>query len=123
MQILLLLVLTVALYFGAAFSGQLITARQIDRQLATISTDIDRLQADNNRLKAQVAEASSDAYVEREARDRLGLIRQGDTPVVISNVPTPAPLPAKPAPSPKAHWQNWRDAFFPPATLESRRLS
>jgi cell division protein FtsL len=123
MQILLLLVLTVALYFGAAFSGQLITARQIDRQLGSISADIDRLQADNDRLKAQVAEASSDAYIERQARDRLGLVRQGDTPVVVSNVPTPTPLPPKPAPSPKAHWQNWHDAFFPPSPLESRRPS
>ncbi|HLG73704.1 MAG TPA: septum formation initiator family protein, partial [Chloroflexota bacterium] len=93
MQILLLLVLTVALYFGVAFSGQLMTAQQIDRQVAAISAQIDQLQADNTRLKAQVAEASSDAYIEREARDRLGLVRQGDVPVVISNVPTPTPPP------------------------------
>jgi len=123
MQILLLLVLTVALYFGVAFSGQLMTAQQIDRQVAAISAQIDQLQADNTRLKAQVAEASSDAYIEREARDRLGLVRQGDVPVVISNVPTPTPPPPKPAPSPKPHWQNWHDAFFPPSALQSRRLS
>lgn len=122
MQILLLLVLTVALYFGVAFSGQLITSQQIDRQVASISADIDRLQTENARLKAAVAESSGDAFVEREARERLGLIRSGDVPVVITNVPTPAPAPPKPAPIPKAHWQNWRDTFFPPSSLAARRL-
>jgi cell division protein FtsB len=123
MQILLLLVLTVALYFGVAFCGQLITTRSIDRQVAAIAADIDHLQADNAGLKAAVAEAGSDAYIEREARERLGLVRAGDVPVVITNAPTPTPPPPKPAPTPKAHWQSWRDLLFPPPALQSRRLS
>ncbi|HLQ33183.1 MAG TPA: septum formation initiator family protein [Chloroflexota bacterium] len=108
MQILLLLVLTVALYFAAAFSGELITSQRIDREVASISADIDRLRAENTRLKAAVAEASSDAFVEREARERLGLVRPGDVPVVVTNAPTPAPPPPKLAPRPKAHWEKWQ---------------
>jgi len=122
MQILLLLVLTVALYFAAAFSGELIASERIDRQVATISADIERLRADNKRLKASVAEASSDAFVEREARERLGLVRPGDVPVVITNVPTPAPAPPAPAPKPKADWENWRQLLLAPSRLEARKL-
>ncbi|HLY66414.1 MAG TPA: septum formation initiator family protein [Chloroflexota bacterium] len=103
----LLLVLTVALYFAAAFSAELIASQRIDVQIRTINADIDRLQADNTRLKAEVADAHTDAFVEREARDRLGLVRTGDVPVVVVNAPTPAPLPAAPPPAARAHWQNW----------------
>src|SRR5579884_1880627 len=107
LQVLLLLVLTVALYFAAAFSGELIASERIGRQIASISDDIDRLKAENVRLKAAVAEARSDAFVEQEARDRLGLVRPGDVPVVVVNAPAPAPPPPPPAPAPKTHLQSW----------------
>lgn len=109
MQILLLLVLTVALYFAAAFSGELIASQRIGREAAGLTADIAKLRADNSRLKAAVAEASSDAYVERQAREQLGLVRAGDVPVVIANAPTPAPPAPTPAPPPEMHWQKWRD--------------
>jgi cell division protein DivIC len=114
MQILLLLVLTVALYFAAAFSGELIASHRIDKQVASLTSEIDGLKARNAQLKAAVAEASSDAYVERQAREELGLVRPGDTPVVVVNAPTPAPPPPAPAPPPKPHWEQWRDLLLGP---------
>jgi cell division protein DivIC len=119
MQILLLLVLTVALYFAAAFAGELIASQRIATQVRSISLDIDRLKGDNARLKAQVAEAQTDAYLEREARDRLGLVRPGDVPVVVVNAPTPAPPAPSPASAPRSHWQEWRDLLVPGATRQS----
>jgi cell division protein DivIC len=117
MQILLLLVLTVAVYFAVAFSGELIASRRISQQAASITADITRLKADNTRLKTAVAEASSDAFVEREARERLGLVRSGDVPVMIGNLPPPTPPPPKPTPTPKTHWQKWRDLLAPNPAL------
>ncbi|HVA24039.1 MAG TPA: septum formation initiator family protein [Chloroflexota bacterium] len=113
MQILLLLVLTVALYFAAAFAGELIASHRINQQVASLTSEIDRLRADNTHLKAAVAEASSDAFVERQARDELGLVRPGDTPVVVANAPVPAPPPPAPSPTPTAHWEKWRDLLAP----------
>src|SRR5581483_1854004 len=107
MQILLLLVLTVALYFAAAFAGELIASQRIDREVNSLTQDIGRLRADNQRLTADVAQARSDAFVEQEARDRLGLVRPGDVPVVVVNAPAPAPPPPPPAPAPKTHLQSW----------------
>ena len=119
MQILLLLVLTVSLYFAAAFAGELIASQRIDGQLHSLNVEIGKLKADNNRLKGQVAEAKTDAYVEREARDLLGLVRAGDVPVVVVNAPTPAPPPAPPPPASQAHWEQWRDLLIPGATRQS----
>ena len=113
MQILLLLVLTVALYFAAAFAGELIASHRIDQQLAALTSDIDRLRADNTRLKGAVAQASGDAFVERQAREELGLVRPGDIPVVVVNAPAPVPPAPAPTPMPEAHWQKWRDLLAP----------
>jgi cell division protein FtsB len=107
MQILLLLVLTVALYFTAAFGAQLIANQRIDQQVASISAEIGRLRADNQRLTARVADGRSDAYVEREARDRLGLVRAGDVGVVVVNAPAPAAPPPPPPAAPRPHWAQW----------------
>lgn len=119
MQILLLLVLTVALYFAAAFAGELIASQRISSQVQSISLDIARLKTDNERLKSQVAEAKTDAFVEQEARDRLGLVRPGDIPVVVVNAPTPTPPQPPAAPPAKAHWQLWRDILIPGAMRQS----
>jgi cell division protein FtsB len=115
MQILLLLVLTVALYFATAFTGELIASHRVDQQLASLNADIDRLTDQNKHLKNAVAEASSDAYVERQAREELGLVRAGDIPVVVSNAPPPAPAPTPAAPAARAHWEKWRDLLAAPA--------
>jgi cell division protein FtsB len=107
MQILLLLVLTVALYFAAALAGELIASQRIDQQAAALNQEIGALKVENQQLSAQVTEAKSDAFVERQARDVLGLVRPGDYPVVVVNAPAPAP-PPPPPPAPKlAHWQQW----------------
>ena len=107
MQILLLLVLTVALYFAAAFTGELLSSQRIDQQVSSLSADIVRLQADNKRLSSAVAGAKTDAFVEREARDRLGLVRPGDVPVVVVNAPAPPPPPPPAPAAPLPHWQRW----------------
>ena len=107
MQILLLLVLTVALYFAAALAGELIASQRIDQQVASLNHEIASLQTQNQQLARQVVDAKSDAFVERQARDMLGLVKPGDYPVVVVNAPGPPP-PAPPPPAPKlAHWQQW----------------
>lgn len=111
MQILLLLVLTVALYFVVAFAGELLTNQRIDRQTASLSADIGRLRTENQQLRTQVAAAHTNGFVEQEARDRLGLIQPGDTPVVVVNAPAPSPPPPPPTPTPAPHWQHWAETL------------
>ncbi len=112
MQILLLLVLTVALYFGAAFTGELLESQRIAGQVATLNLNIGQLKAQNARLSAAVAEAKTDTFVEQQARDKLGMVKPGDNPVIITNAPSapPPPAPAVPA-APPTHWQQWASLF------------
>ncbi|MHB8619457.1 MAG: septum formation initiator family protein [Chloroflexota bacterium] len=108
MQILLLLVLTVSLYFAAAFTNEMLDAQQIDHQVTALDANITLLRARNQELQAKVRDAQTAAFAEREARDKLGLIKPGDVPVIVVNVPTPQPAPTPaPAPSPP-HWEQWK---------------
>lgn len=112
MQILLLLVLTVALYFGVAFTGELLESQRIAGQMATLNLNIGQLKAENARLSAAVAEAKTDTFVEQQARDKLGMVKPGDNPIIVTNAP-PAPPPPAPAaaPPPPSHWQRWASLF------------
>ena len=112
MQILLLLVLTVALYFGAAFTGELIESQRIAAQVTALNLNIGQLKTQNARLSAMVAEAKTDTFVEQQARDKLGMIKPGDNPVIVTNLPSAAPSAAPPAPTPTpTHWQQWAYLF------------
>ncbi|MDE3077152.1 MAG: septum formation initiator family protein [Chloroflexota bacterium] len=117
MQVLLLLVLTVAIYFVTAFASELLEGRRIARQIATLNEDINRLSAQNKQLHAAVAQAKTDALVERQARDKLGLMRAGDIPVIVVNAPAEPGSPPPP-PSPQLdHWQKWAALFQPGSKL------
>lgn len=112
MQILLLLVLTVALYFGAAFAGELIESQRIATQVTSLNLTIGQLKARNVQLTAAVAEAKTDTFVEQQARDKLGMVKPGDNPVIITNTPPPPPPPAPAAAPPTpTHWQQWASLF------------
>jgi len=114
LQVLLLLVLTVALYFVAGFSGQIYQTRQIAQQTRDLRAQIKHLQSEHATLTQAVSQAGTPAFVEQQARDQLGMIRPGDVPVVIVNAPKPTPpaSPTAPAPAP-THWQQWAALLQP----------
>ncbi len=69
------------------------------------------LLAENSRLNEQLLEATSPAFIEQEARDKLGLVRPGETVVIMDrtqnvktgNQKTPQDLPS---------WKQWWSLFF-----------
>lgn len=65
----------------------------------------------NATLRDQLRNATSAAFIEEEARNKLGLVRQGDTVVFLSN-----PSPNETLPEQKisnlTRWQQWWSLFF-----------
>lgn len=49
---------------------------------------LSRLEAENRQLKTDLEESLTDEFVEREARDKLGLARPGDTVVLVERIQT-----------------------------------
>ncbi|PRR81825.1 cell division protein FtsB [Clostridium luticellarii] len=54
----------------------------IKEQIAERRTDEQRAKVKNQRLQDEVKMSVSDMYIEKLAREKLGLIKQGETPVI-----------------------------------------
>jgi len=67
--------------------------------------ELAEVQAEQEKLKAQLEYVQSDEFVEREAREKLGLGKPGEEVVI---VPSP-PNPKSQAPNSKteANWHKW----------------
>lgn len=61
-----------------SFSGQMVEMYNVQGELNNIKTQMQELQAKNAELRRQVEQLSSDAYIEREAREKLGLVKPGE---------------------------------------------
>lgn len=59
-------------------------ASAIDREIAALSQEVDRLERTNADLEERISYFSSDAYKERVAKERLGFRREGEQVVVIA---------------------------------------
>ncbi len=84
---------------------------------ATLHREINQLDRDHEKLVAVRDYLKSDEYIDDVARRVLGLVRPGETLVVVSSS---APQPAATAPpatnavrTPAAEW--WKDLFVQPA--------
>jgi len=71
---------TVALVGWVVFSGVegLLRSNALEARIAAAQAEIDALQRDADQLAALVAWLESDEYVERTAREDLGLVRPGE---------------------------------------------
>lgn len=56
------------------------------RQIVTQTQErVDLTQSENEQLQKRLAEVSSDAFVEKEAREKLGLGKLGETILILPN--------------------------------------
>jgi cell division protein DivIC len=91
----------IVVYFLVTFAGSYVRAQQADNQVAQLQTQIDSMSSQYDRLRALKQYLQSDDYVEKAAREQLGLVKPGETGIVV--VPTqPSPTPA-----PGAVGDNW----------------
>lgn len=73
--------------------------------------ELSQVQAENKRLKQELGEAETPEFIEREARDKLGLAKPGETVVIIDGQPTASDeAQARTADLPS--WKVWWRLFF-----------
>lgn len=61
-----------------SFGGQMVEMYNVQDEMKNIKVQMQELQAKNVELRKQVEQLSSDAYIEREAREKLGLVKPGE---------------------------------------------
>ena len=50
----------------------------VQREITNIQEQMNQLKANNDTLKKQLEQLNSEAYIEREAREKLGLVKPGE---------------------------------------------
>jgi cell division protein DivIC len=109
-----LLLLVVALIITYNLIGQIFQTLKSGERLKTATDTLITLENRNKQLKEQLKEAKSKEYIEREARDKLGLVREGETMVVIPDEKLNSVLGiSKTESQPRLpNWQGWLNLFF-----------
>lgn len=64
------------------FVSQQIRMYKIQKQINTTNIESQQKKAENQKLQDQVKMAQSDKYSEELAREKLGLVKQGEIPVI-----------------------------------------
>lgn len=75
-------VILIAAYVCYIFVNQQITMRNINQQINDKHAEEQKLKEKNIKLQDEVKMSTSDMYIEKLAREKLGFIKQGETPVI-----------------------------------------
>lgn len=70
---------------GYIFVNQQLTMSRIKTDIKAKQNTVDKLNSENIRLQDEIKLTKTDKYTEKLARERLGLIKQGETPVIDSS--------------------------------------
>lgn len=69
---------------GYIFVNQQNTINTINKSIAEKQESIDSLKKENQKLQDEIKLSKTDSYTEKLAREKLGLIKQGEIPVIES---------------------------------------
>lgn len=72
-----------SLVAGVGFTREVLRSRQIDSEIAGLKAEAERLRAKNFEITSLHASLTSGEYVEREARLKLNLQKEGERVVVV----------------------------------------
>lgn len=62
-----------------------ITTYRIKAQIKVKQDELNTLKEKNQKLQDEIKQSKTDSYIEKLARERLGLIKEGETPVINNN--------------------------------------
>ena len=70
------------IYVGYIFVNQQLTMKRIEALTKEKQKEIEVLKNKNQRLQDELKMSKTDMYIEKLAREKLGLIKPGETPVI-----------------------------------------
>lgn len=74
------------------FGEQMIKTYQIQKEIGGLEQQINLLQSKNSNLKKTINNLDSDAYVEKMAREKLGLVKPGEKIILRASPSESAPV-------------------------------
>lgn len=77
-----LLIIGILLYVGYIFARQQITMNNMKKELTQKQNKYNQLTDKNLNLKDEIELSKTDNYIEKLARERLGLVKKGEISVI-----------------------------------------
>jgi cell division protein FtsB len=114
-QLILVLTLPLVTYFGYGAARKAMEIHELRGRAERLRLEIDQLQARHLELTRQRDYYKTDQFVERVAREELGLIKPTEIPIVVVVKPDAVATPRRAAAPPideRSNPQRWWDAFF-----------
>jgi cell division protein FtsL len=109
----LVVLLVVLGFFVFSLAGLTLQSYRLAERTDAVREEIAGLQEENKRLQADVERLQTPSALEELARKELGLIKEGETSVVIDYGPgeRPSDVPT-PTPTPRPNRQSWWETLF-----------
>ncbi|MCL4360507.1 septum formation initiator family protein [Patescibacteria group bacterium] len=107
-------IIIVSVVSVVSLSGSIVDLWQKRSILRERESEVSTLQHEQKSLNKQLQDAQSPEYIEREARNRLGLAKPGETVVLLPNGGTQAMTSPQQGKTGGAspHWREWWKLFF-----------
>lgn len=74
--------------------------------------ELEKQKEENQRLKSQLSMVGNDEFIEKEARNKLFLVKPGEQEVIIPKELLDASKSAKPKIDNTPNWKKWWNLFF-----------
>lgn len=82
-----LIILSLVTLFCISFARQEITMRRLNKDIESKHKQLKELSDKNKNLQDEVNESTTDKYIERLARERLGMIKKGEKVIINADSP------------------------------------
>ena len=92
--------------------------QEVNRQIASLKEEADRAEAKNSDFKKMLSYLQSDQFVEEQAKLKMGLKKEGEKVVVVTNLDVAATTATSALASPghfvrlSVNWSAWFNYFF-----------
>jgi len=109
----LVLVLVILIIVPIIFNGvkRLSSFRGTSQKVDEAQTQLNELKKENEGLRRELQYKSSDSFAEEEIRNKLGMVKQGETEVIITK-PEVRKTDSGSQQEDVPNWQKWRDLLL-----------
>jgi cell division protein FtsB len=118
-RVLIFVLIGLCILFVIGYVQRLSAKEAVRSEIVMLEHEIVRAEQRKMLLADTLQRVDEPAYVGRIARDDLGLVQEGDRPLMVIDPPaTPTPIVVRPTPTPapaagEPNWERWLNLIFP----------
>lgn len=113
-RIVRILVLVLGFYFIASLVQQILSLWKSEERIRIAQEEVEKARQESEKLAERLKYVRSEEFVEKEARDKLGMGKEGETVVVVPKdlIEKEVEKAEKEEPEKVPNWRLWKEAFF-----------